>query len=83
MAPCILKYSVKWDVNLGGGGGECAELRGGIGGGRVENVDDRSAVVVMIFCSLFFGTSCPFRVTASSIVFTGSEWMEKSSVKFG
>lgn len=71
MAPCILKYSVKWDVNLGGGG-ECAELRGGMGGGRGENVDDRSVVVVMILCSLFLGTSCPFRATVSSIVFTGS-----------
>lgn len=82
MAPCILKYSVKWDVNLGGGG-ECAELRGGMGGGREAKVFDRSAVVVMILCSLFLATSCPLRATVSSIVFTGSEWMEKSSVKFG
>lgn len=71
MAPCILKYSVKWDVNRGGGG-EWAEVRGGMGGGRGVNVDVRSAVVVMILCSLFLGTSCPFRATVSSIVLTGS-----------
>lgn len=62
---------MKCDVNRGGGG-EWAELRGGMGGGRGVNVDDRSAVVVMIFCSLFLGTPWPFRVTDSSIVLTGS-----------
>lgn len=68
---CMLKYSVK-EGSRGGTGGECMARRGGIGGGGGGNVDVKSAAVVMIFCSLFLGTSCPFRATVSSTVFTGS-----------
>lgn len=81
--PCMLKYSVK-EGRRGGSGGEACEVgRGGMGGGGGGSIDVRSAAVVMIFCSLFLGTSCPLRVTSSSTVFTGSDWMEKSSVKLG
>lgn len=70
--PCMLKYSVKWEGSRGGGGGGRAERWGGMGGGSGGKVgDDRSAVVVMILCSLFLCTSCPFWATVSSTVFTG------------
>lgn len=70
--PCMLKYSVK-EGSRGGGGGERAAGRGGIGGGG--SIDVKSAAVVMIFCSLFLGTSGHLRATVSSTVFTGS-WKE-------
>lgn len=72
---CMLKYSVK-EGSRGGSGGERAAGRGGIGGGGGGNIDVKSAAVVMIFCSLFLGTSGPFRATVSSTVFTGS-WGEE------
>ena len=71
--PCMLKYSVN-EGSRGGSGGERAARRGGIGGGG--NMDVRSAAVVMIFCSLFLGTSGPLQATVSSTVFTGS-WREE------
>lgn len=67
----MLKYSVK-EGSRGGSGGEREAGRGGIGGGGGGNIEVRSAVVVMIFCSLFLGTSGPLRATVSSTVFTGS-----------
>ena len=69
----MLKYSVK-EGSRGGSGGERVAGRGGIGGGG--NIDVRSAAVVMIFCSLFLGTSGPLQATVSSTVFTGS-WKEE------
>lgn len=72
---CMLKYSVK-EGSRGGSRGERAAWRGGIGGGGGGNIDDKSAAVVMIFCSLFLGTSGPLRATVSSTVFTGS-WSEE------
>lgn len=72
---CMLKYSVK-DGRRGGSGGERVVRRGGTGGGGGGNTDVRSAAVVMIFCSLFLGTSGPLRATVSSTVFTGS-WRER------
>lgn len=72
---CMLKYSVK-EGSRGGTGGERAAGRGGIGGGGGGNIDVKSAAVVMIFCSLFLGTSGPLRATVSSTVFTGS-WREE------
>lgn len=59
--------------------GERAERQGGIGGGGGGNIDVKSAAVVMIFCSLFLGTSGPFRATVSSTVFTGSWGKEDDS----
>lgn len=73
--PCMLKYSVK-EGSRGGIGGERVARRGGIGGGGGGNIDVKSAAVVMIFCSLFLGTSGPLRATVSSTVFTGS-WREE------
>lgn len=52
--------------------GERDAGRGGIGGRGGGNVKVKSAAVVIIFCSLFLGTSCPLRATVSSTVFTGS-----------
>lgn len=75
---CMLKYSVK-EGSLGGSGGDRAAGRGGIGGGGGGNIDVKSAAVVMIFCSLFLGTSGPLRATVSSTVFTGS-WKEEGKV---
>lgn len=66
---CMLKYSVK-EGSRGGSGGERVVGRGGISGGG--NIDVKSAAVVMIFCSLFLGTSGPLEATISSTVFTGS-----------
>ena len=74
---CMLKYSVK-DGSRGGSGGERVAGRGGIGGGGGGNIAVRSAAVVMIFCSLFLGTSGPLRATVSSTVFTGS-WKEEDN----
>lgn len=75
---CMLKYSVK-EGSRGGGGGERAAGRGGIGGGGGGSIDVKSAAVVMIFCSLFLGTSGPLRATVSSTVFTGSLKEESDS----
>ncbi len=68
---CMLKYSVN-DGSRGGSGGERVAGRGGIGGGGGGSIDVKSAAVVIIFCSLFLGTSGPLRATVSSTVFTGS-----------
>lgn len=73
--PCILKYSVK-EGSRGGSGGERVAGRGGIGGGGGGKIAVKSAAVVMIFCSLFLGTSGPLRATVSSTVFTGS-WKQE------
>lgn len=70
----MLKYSVK-EGSRGGSGGERVAGRGGIGGGGGGSIDVKSAAVVMIFCSLFLGTSGALRATVSSTVFTGS-WRE-------
>lgn len=69
--PCMLKYSVK-EGSRGGTVGECVARRGGRGGGSGGKADVKSAAVVMIFCSLFLGTSWPFLATVSSTVLTGS-----------
>lgn len=68
---CMLKYSVK-DGSRRGRWGDCEAGRGGIGGGGGGNIEVKSAAVVMIFWSLFLGTSAPLRATVSSTVFTGS-----------
>lgn len=77
----MLKYSVKEGIR-GGSGGDRAAGRGGMGGGGGGNIDVKSAAVVMIFCSLFLGTSGPLRATVSSTVFTGSYKRKQMIIRY-